>query len=397
MIIQTERTLFKRDENADAVKAADGLIAKAAASGASDIHIEPGENNACVRMRIDGVLYKEAEMNKTLMQAVVSRVKVLAGMDIAEKRLPQDGSIKLELDGRNIDLRISSLPTILGEKIVIRILDREKFALNLDELNFTPENLALYRRLYNYGSGIVLLTGPTGSGKTTTLYATLAELNSSERNIVTIEDPVEYRINGISQVAVNEKAGLTFASGLRSILRQDPDIIMLGEIRSLDTAETAIRAALTGHLVFSTLHTNNAAGAAVRLVDMGIEPFLVASALRGVVAQRLVRRICPHCKTVYAANAEEKAYLNINGGNDLTLYKGSGCEKCRGTGYLGRMALQEVMPVVPELKKFILGKAQEEVLFAEAEKFGAVSMRSDGVQKVLKGHTSLEEVLQAVH
>lgn len=397
MIIQTERTLFKKEENADAVKAADNLIAKAAASGASDIHIEPGENNACVRMRIDGVLYKEAEMNKTLMQTVVSRLKVLAGMDIAEKRLPQDGSIKLELDGRNIDLRISSLPTILGEKIVIRILDREKFALNLDELNFTPENLALYRRLYNYGSGIVLLTGPTGSGKTTTLYATLAELNSSERNIVTIEDPVEYRINGISQVAVNEKAGLTFASGLRSILRQDPDIIMLGEIRSLDTAATAIRAALTGHLVFSTLHTNNAAGAAVRLVDMGIEPFLVASALRGVVAQRLVRRICPHCKTVYAANAEEKAYLNITGGDDLMLYKGSGCEKCRGTGYLGRMALQEVMPVVPELKKFILGKAQEETLFAEAEKFGAVSMRSDGVQKVLKGHTSLAEVLQAVH
>lgn len=397
MIIQTERTLFKKDENADAVKAADGLIAKAAASGASDIHIEPGENNACVRMRIDGVLYKEAEMNKTLMQAVVSRIKVLAGMDIAEKRLPQDGSIKLELDGRNIDLRISSLPTILGEKIVIRILDREKFALNLDELSFTPENLALYRRLYNYGSGIVLLTGPTGSGKTTTLYATLAELNSSERNIVTIEDPVEYRINGISQVAVNEKAGLTFASGLRSILRQDPDIIMLGEIRSLDTAATAIRAALTGHLVFSTLHTNNAAGAAVRLVDMGIEPFLVASALRGVVAQRLVRRICPHCKTAYAANAEEKTYLNITGGDDLTLYKGSGCEKCRGTGYLGRMALQEVMPVVPELKKFILGKVQEETLFAEAQKFGAVSMRSDGVQKVLKGHTSLAEVLQAVH
>lgn len=397
MIIQTERTLFKKEENADAVKAVDSLIARAAASGASDIHIEPGENNACVRMRIDGVLYKEAEMNKTLMQAVVSRIKVLAGMDIAEKRLPQDGSIKLELDGRNIDLRISSLPTILGEKVVIRILDREKFALNLDELNFTPENLALYRRLYNYGSGIVLLTGPTGSGKTTTLYATLAELNSSERNIVTIEDPVEYRINGISQVAVNEKAGLTFASGLSSILRQDPDIIMLGEIRSLDTAATAIRAALTGHLVFSTLHTNNAAGAAVRLVDMGIEPFLVASALRGVVAQRLVRRICPHCKTAYAANEEEKVYLNINSGDDLTLYKGIGCEKCRGTGYLGRMALQEVMPVVPELKKFILGKAQEETLFAEAEKFGAVSMRSDGVQKVLKGHTSLAEVLQAVH
>lgn len=396
MIIQTERTLFKKDENADAVKAADGLIAKAAATGASDIHIEPGENNACVRMRIDGVLYKEAEMNKTLMQAVVSRIKVLAGMDIAEKRLPQDGSIKLELDRRNIDLRISSLPTILGEKIVIRILDREKFALNLDELSFTPENLALYRRLYNYGSGIVLLTGPTGSGKTTTLYATLAELNSSERNIVTIEDPVEYRISGISQVAVNEKAGLTFASGLCSILRQDPDIIMLGEIRSLDTAATAIRAALTGHLVFSTLHTNNAAGAAVRLVDMGIEPFLVASALRGVVAQRLVRRICPHCKTAYAANAEEKAYLKIKS-DSLTLYKGSGCEKCRGTGYLGRMALQEVMPVVPELKKFILSKAQEETLFAEAEKFGAISMRSDGVQKVLKGHTSLAEVLQAVH
>ena len=342
-------------------------------------------------------MYEAAQLTKPVMQAVVSRIKVLAGMDIAEKRLPQDGSIKLELDGRSVDLRISTLPTILGEKAVIRILDRERFALKLDELDFTPQNLELYRSLYSNGNGIVLLTGPTGSGKTTTLYATLTELNSDERNIVTVEDPVEYRIAGINQVAVNEKAGLTFASGLRSILRQDPDIMMIGEIRDLDTAQTAIHAALTGHLVLSTLHTNSAAGAVVRLIDMGIEPFLVASALRGVVAQRLVRRICPHCKTAYAASDEEKAYLNVDAGAELTLYKGAGCEHCRGTGYLGRMALQEVMPVLSELKKFILKETQESVLFDEARKFGAVSMHEDGVRKVLNGLTTVSELLRAVH
>ena len=286
---------------------------------------------------------------------------------------------------------------ILGEKAVIRILDRERFALKLDELDFTPQNLELYRSLYGSGNGIVLLTGPTGSGKTTTLYATLTELNSDERNIVTVEDPVEYRIAGINQVAVNEKAGLTFASGLRSILRQDPDIMMIGEIRDLDTAQTAIHAALTGHLVLSTLHTNSAAGAVVRLIDMGIEQFLVASALRGVVAQRLVRRICPHCKTAYAASVEEKAYLNMDAGAELTLYKGAGCEHCRTTGYLGRIALQEVMPMLPELKKFILKETQENVLFEEARHFGAASMREDGVRKVLNGLTTVSELLRAVH
>lgn len=394
MIIQTKRPGFIVDDNTTAVKMADGIIAKAVQCGASDIHLEPEADGARVRLRVDGVLYETEKLTRPLMQAVASRIKVLAGMDIAEKRLPQDGSIKLELDGRSIDLRISALPTILGEKIVVRILDKEKFALDLAELDFTPENLALYRSLYNYGSGLVLLTGPTGSGKTTTLYATLAELNSDERNIVTIEDPVEYRIGGISQVAVNEKAGLTFASGLRSILRQDPDIIMIGEIRDLDTAATAIHAALTGHLVFSTLHTNNAAGAVARLIDMGIEPFLVASALRGVVAQRLVRRVCPHCQKAYPASAEEKAFLGAE--HSVTLYKGAGCDKCRGTGYLGRMALQEVMPIVPELKRFIVKETQEETLFGEARKFGAVSMRKDGLHKALQGHTTIAEVLRAV-
>lgn len=396
MIIQTRQPLFGgADENTAAVKTADNIIAQAVQSGASDIHLEPMENGGRVRLRTDGVLHEEAELAKPVMQGVVSRIKVLAGMDIAEKRLPQDGSIRLELDGRSVDLRISTLPTILGEKAVIRILDRERFNLKLDELNFTTANLKLYRSLYSFGSGVVLLTGPTGSGKTTTLYATLSELNNSGRNIVTIEDPVEYRIAGISQVAVNEKAGLTFASGLRSILRQDPDIMMIGEIRDIDTAQTAIHAALTGHLVFSTLHTNSAAGAVVRLVDMGIEPFLVASALRGVVAQRLVRRICPHCKTSYAASAEEKAYLKTD--SSLTLYKGSGCEKCRGTGYLGRMAVQEVMPVLPELKKFILKETQEDALFDEAHKYGAVSMREDGITKVLQGMTTVSELMRAVH
>lgn len=396
MIIQTRQPLFGgADENTAAVKTADNIIAQAVQSGASDIHLEPMENGGRVRLRTDGVLHEEAELAKPVMQGVVSRIKVLAGMDIAEKRLPQDGSIRLELDGRSVDLRISTLPTILGEKAVIRILDRERFNLKLDELNFTPANLKLYRSLYSFGSGVVLLTGPTGSGKTTTLYATLSELNNSGRNIVTIEDPVEYRIAGISQVAVNEKAGLTFASGLRSILRQDPDIMMIGEIRDIDTAQTAIHAALTGHLVFSTLHTNSAAGAVVRLVDMGIEPFLVASALRGVVAQRLVRRICPHCKTAYAASAEEKAYLKTD--SSLTLYKGSGCEKCRGTGYLGRMAVQEVMPVLPELKKFILKETHEDALFDEAHKYGAVSMREDGIIKVLQGMTTVSELMRALY
>ncbi len=397
MIIQTKQPLFAGADEKVSVKTADGIIAQAVKCGASDIHIEPEEDGARVRLRTDGVLYEAAQLTKPVMQAVVSRIKVLAGMDIAEKRLPQDGSIKLELDGRSVDLRISTLPTILGEKAVIRILDRERFALKLDELDFTPQNLELYRSLYSGGNGIVLLTGPTGSGKTTTLYATLTELNSDERNIVTVEDPVEYRIAGINQVAVNEKAGLTFASGLRSILRQDPDIMMIGEIRDLDTAQTAIHAALTGHLVLSTLHTNSAAGAVVRLIDMGIEPFLVASALRGVVAQRLVRRICPHCKTAYAASEEEKAYLNVDAGAELTLYKGAGCEHCRGTGYLGRMALQEVMPVLPELKKFILKETQDSVMFGEARKFGAVSMREDGVRKVLNGLTTVSELLRAVH
>lgn len=397
MIIQTKQPLFAGADEKAAVKTEDGIIAQAVKCGASDIHIEPEEDGARVRLRTDGVLYEAAQLTKPVMQAVVSRIKVLAGMDIAERRLPQDGSIKLELDGRSVDLRISTLPTILGEKAVIRILDRERFALKLDELDFTPQNLQLYRSLYSSGNGIVLLTGPTGSGKTTTLYATLTELNSDERNIVTVEDPVEYRIAGINQVAVNEKAGLTFASGLRSILRQDPDIMMIGEIRDLDTAQTAIHAALTGHLVLSTLHTNNAAGAVVRLIDMGIAPFLVASALRGVVAQRLVRRICPHCKTAYAASVEEKAYLNVDAGAELTLYKGAGCEHCRGTGYLGRMALQEVMPVLPELKKFILKETQESVLFDEARKFGAASMCEDGVRKVLNGLTTVSELLRAVH
>lgn len=396
MIIQTRQPLFGgADENTAAVKTADNIIAQAVQFGASDIHLEPMENGGRVRLRTDGMLHEEAELAKPVMQGVVSRIKVLAGMDIAEKRLPQDGSIRLELDGRSVDLRISTLPTILGEKAVIRILDRERFNLKLDELNFTTANLKLYRSLYCFGSGVVLLTGPTGSGKTTTLYATLSGLNNSGRNIVTIEDPVEYRIAGISQVAVNEKAGLTFASGLRSILRQDPDIMMIGEIRDIDTAQTAIHAALTGHLVFSTLHTNSAAGAVVRLVDMGIEPFLVASALRGVVAQRLVRRICPHCKNAYAASAEEKAYLKTD--SSLALYKGSGCEKCRGTGYLGRMALQEVMPVLPELKKFILKETHEDALFDEARKHGAVSMREDGITKVLQGMTTVSELMRAVH
>ena len=385
----------EQDSDAPVIKIVNSIIEQAVRERASDIHIEPEDDETRVRFRVDGVLRSAITLPRASIAAIVSRVKIMAEMDIAEKRVPQDGRINIEVNGRSIDLRISTLPTIVGEKVVMRILDKNLSSVAIEDLKFSEENLRIYKGLYSSPHGIVLMTGPTGSGKSTTLYSTLTELNSIEKNIITVEDPVEYRVAGINQVPVNNKAGLTFATGLRSILRQDPNIVMVGEIRDVETARISIHAALTGHLVFSTLHTNDSAGAITRLIDMGVEPFLVASALRGVVAQRLVRCICPNCKKEYLAAPEERAYLGLSDHEgEVKLYQGEGCGKCNFTGYTGRMALHEVLPIVPEMKNLILKNGSETEIFAIARKYGTTSVKEDGIAKVLQGKTTLSELLR---
>ncbi len=384
-------------DNIPIVKVVDSLIDQAIRYKASDIHIEPQENFTRVRFRVDGVLRNVVTLRKNRHSAIISRIKIMADLDIAEKRLPQDGRINIEQGGREIDLRISTLPTIEGEKVVMRILDKNAASIDIRKLAFTAKNIELYSTLFKSSFGIVLVSGPTGSGKSTTLYSTLTNINSPTKNIITIEDPVEYRIEGVNQVAVNNKAGLSFANGLRSILRQDPNIIMVGEIRDVETAHISIHAALTGHLVFSTLHTNDAAGAITRLIDMGVEPFLVASALRGVVAQRLVRRICPHCKEIYVPDAAERVYMDIPLKEDVKLYHGAGCGKCNFTGYAGRMAIQEVLPIVPEMKELILKNASDTDIFAVGRPYGVKSMKEDGIKKVLDGETTVSELLRVAY
>ena len=398
-------------EDAPVLRLLDGIIIQGLEAGASDIHLEPGTERNRVRYRIDGVLQQAQRIPMERHTALISCVKLMAGMDIAEKRKPQDGRSQVTHSGQKIDLRISSLPTIQGEKIVIRVLNSESNQLWLEDMGFTGDNLARYRSLYKASYGLVLITGPTGSGKTTTLYATLQELNQPERNIITVEDPVEYRMEGVNQVAVNAKTGMTFANGLRSILRQDPNIIMIGEIRDRETAEIAIQAALTGHLVFSTLHTNTAAGAVTRLLDMGIEPYMAASALRGVVAQRLVRKLCPACKEKYMADKamwEWKRFRNLacEGNKEdemkhpdsLALYRKSGCDACRQSGYRGRMAIHEVLPVNAILKdKIISGASEQELWNAAKTEFPGISLlEEDGMQKVKQGITSVQELLRVL-
>ena len=398
-------------EDAPVLHLLDGIIVQGLKAGASDIHLEPGTERNRVRYRIDGVLQQAQRIPMERHTALISCVKLMAGMDIAEKRKPQDGRAQVTHSGQKIDLRISSLPTIQGEKIVIRVLDSGTNQLRLEDMGFTGENLARYRTMYKASYGLVLITGPTGSGKTTTLYATLQELNQPERNLITVEDPVEYRMEGVNQVAVNTKIGMTFANGLRAILRQDPNIIMIGEIRDRETAEIAIQAALTGHLVFSTLHTNTAAGAVTRLLDMGIEPFLAASALRGVVAQRLVRKLCPACKKKYMADkamwewkrfrnlaCEEKDRDESKPPDSLALYRQSGCDACRQSGYRGRIAVHEVLPVNAVLKnKIICGDSEQELWNAAKAEFpGISSLEEDGMQKVKQGITSVQELLRVL-
>lgn len=372
------------------------IIDQAVERKASDIHIEPSERDLRVRYRMDGLLYDRETIPKRHKAAVISRIKILANMKIDEKRLPQDGRIKYDYLGRIIDLRVSTLPTLYGESVVIRILDQESIELDLGHLGFSPQSLVAFRGLIEKPYGMLLVTGPTGSGKTTTLYAALSQINSRDRKIITIEDPVEYQLEGVNQMQVNPRINLTFANGLRSIVRQDPDIIMVGEIRDRETAEIAIHAALTGHLVFSTLHTNDAPGAVTRLLDMNIESFLISSSLIGVLAQRLVRVNCENCKQIYQPTQEilEKVGLIRGKVPDLITYRGKGCEECGNTGYKGRIGIFELMLIEEPIRQLIVEKAPSNVIKQKARALGMVVLREDGWEKVKEGVTSIEEVLR---
>jgi general secretion pathway protein E len=372
------------------------LVLNAVESRASDIHFEPYENEFKVRYRIDGELNDVESPPKRFQAAIISRVKIMAKLDISERRLPQDGRIKLKIADKEIDFRVSTIPTLFGESLVMRILDREALVLDLNRLGFPERLLERYLKLIHQPHGMVLVTGPTGSGKTSTLYATLSLINSPENKIITLEDPVEYQLKGVNQIQVNPKIGLTFASGLRSIVRQDPDVILLGEIRDRETAETAVQSALTGHLLFSTLHTNDSAGALTRLLDMGVESFLLSSTLLGVLAQRLVRVICPHCKTATIPEDAPWDDMRIpkNERYRTLFYKGEGCEVCRYSGFHGRTAIFEYLPVTDAIRKEINARAGTERIRHVAVNQGMATLRQDGWEKVKAGVTTVSEVLR---
>ncbi len=379
-------------KNAPAVRMIDTIIKNAVKARASDIHMEPFEKYIKIRYRVDGELQEMFKSPKETLPALTARIKILANLDIAEKRIPQDGRILTKVDNKDVDLRVSILPTIFGEKIVIRILSRDSYHADKNKLGMTADNLNRLERIINSPYGIILVTGPTGSGKSTTLYAILKELNTSEKNIVTIEDPVEYMVEGVNQVNVNIKADLTFAAGLRSILRQDPDIIMVGEIRDDETAEIAIRSAITGHLVLSSIHTNDAPSAIVRLVDMGIEPYLVATSISGVISQRLVRKICPHCIEKYHASDKEERILDVEDNRDLTLYRGRGCTYCSNSGYIGRIGVYEIMEINRELRSSIMINKNTDTLSDIAIKNGMKTLKKSCIELVLNGITTIDEL-----
>lgn len=382
-------------EDAPIVRLTNFIITKAIQKQASDIHIEPGKQGVRLRYRVDGVLHEEFKIPKHSQAALISRMKIIADLDITKKRIPQDGRLQMKFKGIQIDMRVSTLPTIYGEKIVIRILNRDESLLFIEKLGFSQQNADRFKNLISKPNGIILATGPTGSGKSTTLFAALNKLNNSKKNIVTIEDPVEYQIDGINQVQANNRTGLTFAKTLRSILRQDPDIVMVGEIRDEETAEIAIRAALTGHLVLSTLHTNDAVSAVIRLLDMGIPGYLLASTLNGVVAQRLVRKLCPNCKKEYEAGIEEQKFLDSE---IKTLYKtGDGsCNKCTD-GFKGRIAVQEVIKINPKIEEMISNSAKEIDVRKTIRNFGMKSLLEDGKEKLKSGLTSYNELVSEIH
>lgn len=383
--------------NAPAVRLVNSIIEQAIKNRASDIHIEPTERDLRIRFRIDGQLNEAMRIIKNTQGPVITRIKIMANMNIAERRIPQDGRIEFSDGSKNIDIRVSSLPTVFGEKLVLRLLDKNNFMLTKEQLGLGIEDMAVFDKLLRRPNGIILLTGPTGSGKTTTLYAMLRELNKPNINIITVEDPVEYSLEGINQVQVNEKAGLTFASALRSILRQDPDVIMIGEIRDTETAEIAIRSAITGHLVLSTLHTNDAPGAVTRLIDMGIEPYLVSSSVVGVIAQRLARKICQNCKVSYTASLREKQLLGIDEAKELTIYRGRGCAVCNKSGYRGRIPIYEIMTVTPNIRELINKKSSSDIIGLEAVKNGMKTLRESAKKLVLNGITTIDEMFRLTY
>ncbi|HET8998409.1 MAG TPA: ATPase, T2SS/T4P/T4SS family [bacterium] len=385
-------------EEAPIIRAVNQILSQAIQSGASDIHIEPQRTEVKVRLRIDGVLLDLMNPPKSVQAPLISRIKILADMDIAERRLPQDGHIHLRAEGKEYDMRVSTLPTVLGEKVVLRILDQSSTKVALHDIGFAHSILETWEGLITKPYGFILVTGPTGSGKTTTLYTSLARINTAERNIVSVENPVEYQIPRVNQVQVNPKVGLTFASGLRTILRQDPDVVLIGEIRDRETAEIAVQASMTGHLVLSTIHTNDAPGAVVRLRDMGIEPFLITSSLIGVLAQRLVRVICSKCKEAYVPPADALKRLGVDAerAEDVQLFRGRGCEVCRKTGYKGRIGVFELMVMTDRLRALAVGGAATEQLRDGAIEEGMRTLKQDAIRKVLEGVTTFEEMLRVV-
>jgi len=383
-------------DDAPIISLVNSFISQALHDVASDIHIEPQEKTLRVRFRIDGMLREIGIFPRDIHAAIIARIKILSDMDIAEKRIPQDGRIQIREANRDVDIRVSTLPTIMGEKVVMRLLDQKAVILDINKLGFTSMNYEKFHKIYTSSHGMILVTGPTGSGKTTTLYSILTDVNSIEKNIITLEDPIEYRLPGMNQVQVNLKTGLTFANGLRSILRQDPNVVLVGEIRDAETADIAIRASLTGHVVFSTLHTNDAAGTITRLLDMDVEPFLVASSVLGVVAQRLVRVLCHACKESYTPPADslERIYLGVDGKKEVTLYHSIGCFHCNNSGYHGRMAIHEVMPITFQIRQAIHRNASSDEINSIAISEGMTTMRQDGIQKALAGFTDLQEILR---
>ncbi|MBI5078867.1 type II/IV secretion system protein, partial [Candidatus Saganbacteria bacterium] len=381
-------------EEAPVTKLVNMLILRAVENGASDVHIEPTDKNIRIRYRVDGILHDISTAPLHLHSSIMTRIKVTAGMDIAESRLPQDGRFELKIEGKAVDVRASTYPTIYGESISMRLLDKSSLFFSLTDLGFSKENLARFEELIKRPYGIILVTGPTGSGKTTTLYATLHHIVTPEENFVTIEDPIEYELPGVRQSQVNVKAGLTFANALPSILRQDPDVILVGEIRELETAKIAIQAALTGHLVFSTLHTNDAAGTLTRLTNMGIEPFLTSSAVAAAVAQRLLRTICPRCKAPFSPSKDVLKKVNFDVNKECTFYHGAGCKACHNTGYKGRSGIFEILTVDDKIKDMVLNGASAKEIRLAAIAAGMKTLHDDGLLKVMEGKTTIDEVIR---
>ncbi len=388
--------LIDAADEAPIIRFVNSLITQAYKQRASDIHIEPFESELIARYRIDGILYEVLRPPAKAQASITSRIKIMANLNIAEKRLPQDGRFRVRIAGKDVDVRVSTLPTAFGERVVMRLLDKASSVLSLEDVGMNPEMLRLVSQMIGKSHGIFLVTGPTGSGKTTTLYAALTRLNSREKNIITVEDPIEYQLSGVGQIQVNSKINLTFAAGLRSILRQDPDIIMVGEIRDGETAEIAVQSALTGHMVFSTLHTNDAAGALTRLVEMGVEPFLAASSIVGILAQRLVRQICPNCREAYRPSPETIREMGLAGvvPADAAFYRGAGCPQCLGIGYRGRTGIYELLPVDEQVRDLLLQNKDAGSIKSAAVKKGMKTLRDSGLALALAGETSIEEVLR---